>query len=168
MRRAQGAIHIFTFKAGVLSAVAHDLRVVLPAFEITLDGTTVRAEFDLKSLLVEGPVVQGVLLADKYDAGKRADVAKAMHADVLRTDRHPKASFTGSAVASAEGYHVDGQLELVGKHQPLAFDVRNDAGTYRARFELQLSRWGISQYKALLGAIKLKDVLKVELVLTEA
>jgi hypothetical protein len=168
MRRAIGTIHIFTFKEGIMSAVAHDLRVRLQTFEITLDGTAVKAEFDLKSLEVEGPMHHGVLQADQYDAGKKADVAKAMHGEVLHTDKHPKASFTGAAVPVGDGYRVDGHLQLAGSTQPFAFDVRNDGGTYRAEFELQPSRWGISQYKAMLGAIKLKDVFKVELALTEA
>jgi hypothetical protein len=168
MRRANGTIQVFTFKEGVLSAVAHDLCIRLQAFEITLDGTAVRAELDLRSLLVEGPMQNGVLQAAQYDAGKRADVARAMHGEVLHTEQHPTATFSGSAVATGDGYHVEGQLQLAGNSQPLAFDVQNERGTYRARFELEPSRWGISQYKALLGAIKLKDMLKVELALTEA
>ena len=168
MRRAKGTIHVFTFKEGMLSAVAHDLRVSLAQFEISLDGTALRGEFDLKSLIVEGPMQNGVLQADQYDAGKRTDVAKAMHGDVLHTDKHPKAAFSGTATPSRDGYRVEGQLELAGSSQPLSFDVKNDAGTYRARFELQPSRWGVSQYKALLGAIKLKDVLKIEFALSDA
>src|SRR5882724_5703092 len=41
MRRANGTIQIFTFKEGVLSAVAHDLRIRLESFAVTLDGTAV-------------------------------------------------------------------------------------------------------------------------------
>jgi YceI-like domain len=170
MRRAIGSIRVFTFKEGLMSAVAHDLRVQLRSFELTLDGTEVKGEFDLKSLFVEGPMVDGVLLAEQYDAGKRAEVAKAMHGEVLHTDKHPKAAFTGSATmgASGDGYHVAGQLQLAGNSQTLSFDVRNEHGTYRSEFELKPSRWGIAQYKALFGAIKLKDMLKVELALRES
>ncbi len=168
MPKAKGTIQIFTFKEGLMSAVAHDLRVSLPGFEIVLDGTAVKADFDLKSLVVDGPMNNGVLQADQYDAGKKADVAKAMHGEVLHTEKHPKAAFTGTALPVGDGYHVEGQLQLAGSTQPLAFDVRNDGGTYRAAFDLQPSRWGIAQYKAMLGAIKLKDGFKVELALTEA
>ena|SRR5882724_9453498 len=169
MRRASGTIHVFTFKEGVLSAIAHDLRIRLQSFQIALDGTDVKADFDLKSLQVEGPMRNGVLQAEHYDAGKRADVAKAMQAEVLHTDRHPKAAFVGTALGVGDGgYRVEGQLQLAGSSQPLSFDVRHDGGTYRAAFELKPSRWGIAQYKALLGAIKLKDVLRVELALTES
>lgn len=167
MRRAIGTIRVFTYKEGVLSAVAHDLRIELQRFEIQLDGEAVSANFDLKSLRVEGPMQHGVLQAEQYDASKRAEVEKAMHGDVLHTDKHPTARFSGRAVPNASGFHVTGQLELAGRSEPLAFDVRDEQGRFGAQFELQPSRWGISQYKALLGAIKLKDQLKVELDLSE-
>ncbi|HYO95350.1 MAG TPA: YceI family protein [Polyangiaceae bacterium] len=168
MRRAKGTIHVFTFKEGVLSAVAHDLRIRLETFDIVLDGEAIRAELDLKSLAVEGPMQAGVLQADQYDAGKRAEVEKAMHGDVLQTSKHPKAVFTGVATPTAAGFNVSGELELAAKKQPLAFEVRNEGGAYRASFELVPSRWGISQYKALLGAIRLKDIVRVELAVSEA
>src|SRR3954468_11152213 len=147
MRRANGTIQIFTFKEGLMSAVAHDLRVSLKTFAVTLDGSAVNAEFDLESLVVDGPMQHGVLQADQYDASKKADVAKAMHGEVLHTDKHPKASYSGTATPAGDGFRVEGQLQLAGKTQPLAFAVRNEGGTYRAEFELQPSRWGIAQYK---------------------
>lgn len=167
MRRATGQIHIFTFKEGVLSAVAHDLRIRAEKFEIELEGDTVRAAFDLKSLFVDGPMENGVLQADKYDAAKRAEVEKAMHGEVLRTEKFPKALFTGKATPNDGGFLVQGDLELAGQKAPLTFDVKNDGGVYRASFEMQPSRWGIAQYRALLGAIRLRDVVRVDLELKE-
>jgi len=168
MRRAQGTIHVFTFKDGVLSAVAHDLRIRVERFDITLAGDQVRAEIDLRSLHVDGPIEDGVLQEKKYDAGKRADVEKAMHGDVLHTEKNPKAIFTGVAAPSAAGFDVSGELELGGTTAPLSFAVGAEGATYRAEFELQPSRWRISQYKALLGAIKLKDMIRIQLALSEA
>jgi hypothetical protein len=168
MRRATGTIHVFTFKEGVLSAVAHDLRIRLERFEVTLDGDRVHAECDLKSLFVDGPMENGVLKAESYEPGKRADVEKAMHGDVLHSDKNPKAIFSGTATPKGQGFAVSGELQLAGKAAPLAFDVTNDGGVYRASFEIRPSQWGISQYKALLGAIRLKDLARIELALTES
>jgi hypothetical protein len=168
MRRAKGTIFAFTFKDGVLSAVAHDLRIRLEKFEITLDGNAVRGEFDLKSLFVDGPMENGVLQPNQYDASKRADVEKAMHGDVLHTNKNPTALFTGTATPKGSGYSVAGELELAGKKAPLSFEVQGEGGTYRTSFEIQPSQWGIAQYKALLGAIKLKDVVRIEAALSEA
>ncbi|MFZ5893148.1 MAG: YceI family protein [Myxococcota bacterium] len=168
MRRGSGSLHVFTFKEGVLSAVAHDLRIRLERFTVTLDGEVVRADFDLNALVVEGPMVDGTLRANDYDAAKRADVQNAMHSDVLRTKKYPKASFVGMAAPRADGFAVSGELELAGRKAPLAFDVSLQNGTYTAAFEFTPSRWGIAQYKALLGAIRLKDIVRVELTVNEA
>jgi polyisoprenoid-binding protein YceI len=168
MRRATGTIHVFTFKDGVLSAVAHDLRIRLEKFDITLEGNAVRAELDLKSLFVDGPIEKGVLNADQYDAGKRADVEKAMHGDVLHTSKYPTGLFIGTATQQGAGYSVNGELELAGKKAPLAFDVQAEGGVFRTSFEIQPSQWGIAQYKALLGAIRVKDIVRIEATLSEA
>ena len=167
MRRAKGTIQIFTFKDGVLSAVAHDLRIRLEQFAISLDEDTVRGEFDLKTLFVDGPVRDGVVHPEEYDASKRSDVEKAMHHDVLHTDKHPTARFAGRAVAEGDGFAISGILELAGHEAPLSFGVGRANGAYRARFELVPSRWRIEPYKALLGAIRLKDVLRIEVALTD-
>lgn len=167
MRTASGKVQVFTFKDGVLSAVAHDLRLHFEKFRITLDGQDVRAEFDLKSLSVDGPMENGALREGGYDAGKRAEVEKAMHHDVLKSDRNPQATFVGKAEPRGDGFHVNGTLALAGGQAPLAFDVKNQGGRYAAAFEIKPSQWGIAQYKALLGAIRLKDVVRIELDLTE-
>jgi hypothetical protein len=168
MRRAQGTIQVFTFKEGLLSAVAHDLQLHLDNVSVTLDGENVSAEFPLKSLTLVGPVEDGVVQPEKYDAGKRADVHKAMNEDVLRTDQHPTARFNGRAAPKGAGYSVSGDLELAGQKAPLAFDVTKEGNSYTGGFELQPSRWGVQQYKAMLGAIRLKDQVRVQVRLIEA
>ncbi|HET9929049.1 MAG TPA: YceI family protein [Polyangiaceae bacterium] len=167
MRKATGSVHVFTFKEGVLSAAAHDLRLSAQKFDVALDGDRVRAEFDLKALVVEGPMENGVLNAAHYDASKRAEVEKAMHGSVLHTEKHPKAVFAGTATESPNGFEVNGELELVGRRAPLSFSVRKDGTMFRSAFEFNPSKWGIAQYKALLGAIRLKDVVRIEFSLTE-
>jgi polyisoprenoid-binding protein YceI len=168
MRKAKGAIHVFTFKEGLLSSVAHDLRIRLEKFEVTLDGQALRADFDLNSLHVDGPVENGSVNLTGYDASKRAEVEKAMRNDVLHTDKFPTASFSGLAKPKGSGFDVSGSLAMAGKHVPLEFEVKNGGDTYKGRIELQPSRWGIEQYKALLGAIRLKDMIRIEFVLSDA
>jgi hypothetical protein len=168
MRKAKGTIHAFTFKDGVLSAVAHDLRFRLEQFAISLDGENVRGEFDLKSLFVDGPVRDGVVHPEDYDASKRADVEKAMHNEVLHTAKHPTARFSGRATPKGSGFTVNGVLELAGQEAPLSLEVEEANGTYQTRFEIVPTKWKIEPYKALLGAIRLKDVIRIEAALADA
>jgi polyisoprenoid-binding protein YceI len=167
MRRATGTIRVFTFKEGMLSRVAHDLALRLDRFVVTLDGEILRVEFELASLVVEGPVESGVIRAERFDAATRAEIERAMHEHVLETRRHPTALFSGSAVPADSGFDVSGQLALVGRSVPLSFAVRRERGSLRAELELVPSRWGIEPYRALFGAIRLRDRLRIEVELHE-
>ena len=167
MRTARGTISVFTFKDGLLARAAHDLALRLDRFEIALDGENLTATLPLEALAVIGPVERGAIRADQFDAARRGEVERTMHAEVLHSDRHAAARFTGKAAATADGFAVAGALELAGRSAPLSFAVRRDGDVYRARFDLQPSRWGIAPYKAMLGAIKLKDNVRVELALEE-
>jgi hypothetical protein len=164
--RASGAVRVFTFKVGLLSSVAHDLRLSFGRFEIVLEGEVVEARFDLRELTVDGAVEGGTLRP--YRAGDRAEVEMRVQREVLDTERFPTATFRGRAIKEVDGFAVDGGLELKGRKVPLAFRVRNDAGTYRAGFELEPSHWGIAPFKAMLGAIRLKDRVRIELELVAA
>jgi hypothetical protein len=164
MRHAKGTMDVFTYKEGLLARAAHDLKLSLADVDVTLDGETVRGEFPLRNLSLVGAVEDGVVRP--YDADKRAEVERAMNDDILQTARNPTAVFTGRAVPSGEGFAVDGALQLAGREAPLAFTVRKEGGQYRAELELQPSRWGIPQYRAMLGAIRLKDLVRIVLVTT--
>jgi hypothetical protein len=157
MRRARGRLTVFTFKDGLLARAAHDLQLELDDLQLTLDGEAVRGEFPLRALRCIGPVEGGVVRPERYDAGRRADVERAMNEEILHTERHPAALFTGRATPRGEGFAVEGTLALAGGNAPLAFEVRREGGAYRASLELQPSRWGIPQYRAMLGAIRLQD-----------
>jgi polyisoprenoid-binding protein YceI len=167
VRRAGGRIAVFTFKEGLLARAAHDLQFDLARFEVTLDGDELRADLALDSLGLVGPVEHGVTRPDRYDAGERAEVERAMRQEVLRLDQHPTAHFIGRAIAEGSGYRVEGQLQLAGRTAPLAFDVDRRGTEYLARFELRPSQWGIPQHRALLGTIRLRDLVRIEATLTE-
>lgn len=167
MRRASGSLHVFTFKDGALARVAHDLRLRMESFSIEFDGAQVRAEFDLRSLLVDGPIQNGQLDSSVYDAAKRAEIETILRRDILQTRQHPLATFTGIAEPRGMDLKVRGELCLRGNSAPLSFDVKQEGDLYRCELTLQPSRWGVSPYKALLGAIRLKDFLRVEVILKE-
>jgi hypothetical protein len=167
MRRAKGTIDVFTFKEGILARAAHDLQIRLGQFDITLDGDAVRGSFPLKSLTLVGPVEDGVVQPDQYDAGKRADVEKAMNTEVLNTEAHPTAAFNGKATPKGDGYTVNGTLDLAGGTAPVTFDVRKEGSEYKGAFDIQPSQWGIAQYKAMLGAIRLKDTVRITFALSD-
>jgi hypothetical protein len=168
MRRGTGRLEVFTFKEGLLARAAHDLQFTLERFPAVLEGEEVRADIPLAELHVVGPVEHGVAHPERFDFDKRAEIERAMRDDVLRAGLHPTARFAGRAVAGLDGLVVKGTLALAGTSAPLAFAVtRDESRGHRARFELHPSHWGIAPYRALLGAIRLKDLVRIELALRE-
>ncbi len=153
-----GTVRVFTFKEGLLSRIAHDLRLDVGRFTVELDGDDVTAVFETTSLSVNGVMKKGRL--DRRGLNKRdmAQVERTIRDEIFHSGRFPQISFDGRR----EGHRVTGTLEMKGRRAALSFDIGADEALWRGRVELQPSRWGIPPYKALMGAIKLKDRVIVE------
>ena len=158
---SDGRVEVFTFKTGVLSRVAHDLRFTLGRFEIHVEGHEVRGRFWPESLHVDG-VMQGDTL-DPSGLGEsdKAEIVRTLRSKILRTLSYPEVHLEARATPDAQGYELTGTLELLGRREPICLSVRATSGRFTGEVELQPLRWGIEPYKALLGAIKLQDRVRV-------
>ena len=156
--KLHGTVRVFTFKEGLLSRVAHDLRLDVGEFRIELDGDTVEAKVDANSLTVDGVMKKGRL--DRNGLRKRdmAQIQRTIRDEIFQTNRFPEIDFSGQR----DGSRVSGQLHLKGRRAQVSFTANESGDRWRGRFEIQPSRWGIAPYKALMGAIKLKDRVVVE------
>ncbi len=158
------SIRIFTFKRGILSKIAHDLQIRVDGFEIrpaepATDGTAVEADFLPDHFRVEGTVKN-----DRLDEGGLSDADKreikaTMRDKVLASQ---PIRFRGTARESGAGYSVDGTLSMAGRDASVAFTLARREHRLVGAVELQPSRWGIEPYKAMMGAIKLEDRVRVD------
>lgn len=153
------AIHVFTFKDGLLARLAHDLRLSARRFEVHRAGAALSGRFWPDALVVDGVIRGGQLDPDGLDAGDRAKIHRNITDEILHTARFPTIEFTGAL----QGAAIAGSLTMAGKTCPVSAPLRREAGRLRAEFTLVPSRWGIPPYKALAGAIKLQDRVVVTL-----
>jgi polyisoprenoid-binding protein YceI len=150
-------VQIFTFKDGVLARLAHDLRLSASAFEITLHQGKISAYFLANSLEVDG-----VAHGEHVDPGALSvhDKQKIQHtiqADILDSARHPRIEVSGT-LNQAQGRHfVEAELRLRGIQRPLEIPIMFADGKLTAECSFAPSAFGIAPYKALAGAIRLKD-----------
>jgi hypothetical protein len=159
-----GRIKVFTFREGVLSAIAHDLLLRLERFELSHDGALVEGRFWPESLVVEGAMDHGRLSAGALDAGQKAEIGRNIREQILHTDAHPEARLRARVTADATqaGAHkVAGTFELLGSSRAIELVVHARDGRLRGEVELRPSDWGIKPYRALLGAIRLADRVRV-------
>lgn len=162
---------IFTYREGLLSAVAHDLQIRVESFAITLDDDAWRldARFDPRSLRVVGVMRDGRVHPDELRAGDVRTIEQTIVDEVLEADRHPEIRFVStSAVARGEELAVDGMLTLHGETRPVMVPVRREAGGWAAEVRLQQPDFGIRPYRAMLGALRVRADILVRLVIPVA
>jgi polyisoprenoid-binding protein YceI len=157
---------VFTFKEGILSAVAHDLELVVRTFEIEIaeDRSQITARFDARSIEVVDPIVDGRrspgTLSDK-DKGK---IQSTIQGDVIPTKKHPEVRFTSKSIEETDGgWTIRGTLELVGRSKEIAVRARREGNEAITEVELHQPDFGIKPYSAMLGTLKIKPDIKVRL-----
>ena len=155
---------IFTYKEGVLSSLAHDLRINVTSFSISVGGKDhfIDAHFDARSLRVDCAMENGRERPGLLSASDRSDIDNNTIKDVLHTESHPDILLLSSSVRKEEeNYLVKASLTLSGRTQEISFGVRKeDSKRYVADVRLHLPDFGIKPFSALLGAIRIKpDIL---------
>jgi len=159
-------VRVFTFAEGLLSRIAHDLRLHIEAegVQIQRSGAEVSAELEPDRFIVDGAINNGQLDRDALSPRDRNKIVGTVRGEILKTSQHPMIRFKGTV--REQGEHVlelAGELELAGLRRPLAFVATREDGRIKARLTLRPTTWGIRPYKALAGAIRLQDRVVIEL-----
>ena len=155
-----GRLLVKTYREGVAAKVGHDLVIEVTRWEATvdLDASTVELTADARSLEVrEG--VRGVKpLTDK----DRRDIAKTIDDKVLRGQ---PIAFRSSTVRSSDRdgpLVVEGELTIAGTTRPVTARLDVDAdGRVSGTIPLAQTDWGITPYRGLMGALKVRDEVEI-------
>jgi polyisoprenoid-binding protein YceI len=175
---AQGArCTVLTFKEGLLSKIAHDLRIAVGRFEISWTGSAVAAIFQTTSLKVETPMRDGRADPDLLSKKDLLSIEATMRDEVLETRRFPQVRFQGEQVDRSEGRRtVRGMLTLHGVERPLTMVFQPVSGAggvgvegelWRGTTELDQRDFGITPYKAMLGTLRIQPRVRVELIVPD-
>jgi polyisoprenoid-binding protein YceI len=156
---SKAEVLVFTFKEGVFSAVAHDLKLRATRFRVDVDGETVKADFELSSLVVVSAMKAGRDDPHALSATSRAQIERNMMKDVLETRRFPIARFESTQVTPEA---VEGRLTLHGVTRALR-GTRSLPTVAEFRFDQR--DFGIKPYSALLGTLKLQPQVLVRVTL---
>jgi hypothetical protein len=158
------SLHVFTFKAGLLSRLAHDLRFRCESFEIEVKDGKVSARFDAAALRVDGVMRKDGLDPDGLSRSDYDKIEATVRGEVLAVARHPEIRFEGELTAAGHGVIVGGQLTLAGSSAAIASTgARRVADHWQLELEIVPSRWGVAPYKALGGALKLQDRVRIQI-----
>jgi polyisoprenoid-binding protein YceI len=148
-------ILVFTFKEGLLSAVAHDLKFRATKFTVDVDGNSARLELEAGSLRVVNGMKEGVDAPSMIPASKFAEIEKNALHEVLEAKRYPVVQFVTTEVTETA---IVGRLTLHGQ----TAEVRGVRSGSSAEFRLDQRRFGIKPFSAMLGALKVKPEVVVK------
>lgn len=160
---------VFTFKEGLLSSVAHDLRLRVGSFwiEVAEGAGSIEASFDTSSLSVDTPMKDGAPNPNALSAADKLKIAEQIREDVLHSARHPTARFRSSSVTARAdgGYDLAGELTLHGVTKPLVARTALVAGRQQLELSLHQPDFGITPYRAMLGTLKIRPDVQIRLTL---
>jgi polyisoprenoid-binding protein YceI len=160
-----GTLSVNTGRIGAAAKAGHDLLIHVTAWQgaLVVGDDAAPSSVELTADATSLHVRQGTGGMKGLNDDDRKSIRETIDDDVLK--RHP-IEFRSTAVdAAADGrWSVQGELTLVGKAAPLAFDVAIDAdGALKASAVIKQSNWGIKPYSALFGALKVADEVTVSI-----
>lgn len=174
-----GTLHLLTGVEGKAARMGHNLVLDLSDWSAEAeladggtdggtDGTdgqvptALRFRAALASFAVDSGTGGAKALSDKDRTTIRKNALGAMKAD-----RHPEVSFTSTAVeATGDGFTVTGDLSVAGQTRPTVLQVTRSGATLTARTSVVQTSFGVEPYSAMLGALRLRDRVDVELTTT--
>jgi hypothetical protein len=155
---ATATCEVFTFREGVLAGVGHDLKLRVDRFEIDAGRAKVSARFDATSLRVVAAMRGGQADARALSDRDRAEIESNIVREVLEAQHYPEITFVSSEVLAGA---VRGTLTLHGRESSGEFPFEEADGRCVARVDLDVRRFGIRPYSAMLGALRVAPTVRV-------
>jgi YceI-like domain len=151
---------VFTYKDGLLSPFGHDLTLGVGRFTIEVNGAEVDASFEADSLRVVAGSGGAVPLLQRDKQSIEETIAK----EILQARKYPRILFR-AGVGEKE---IRGQLTLLGKTREIVCRHVADGARHTAEARIHQPDFGITPYRAMLGALRLKADIDVRVTLTSA
>ncbi len=155
---------VFSYKDGLLSGLAHDLKIRVERFSIDVDEQTlaIEAQFDAASLRPVCARVDGRDAEETLSAKDKDKIYANITKDVLHASRHPEVTFVSSSVDKQDGgYRVRGTLGLHGQRRDIEVVVKDTGSRWVAKIPIYQPHFGIKPYTAAFGALKIKPTVEV-------
>jgi polyisoprenoid-binding protein YceI len=159
-----GTLSVRTGRTGAAAKAGHDLLIDVTAWQAGLEvgedpaQTSIVLDADATSLRVREGTGGMQALGDD----DKASIEKTIDDDVLKRQGIEFRSTTVQTTADGSRISVQGELTLVGKAGPIAFDLTvDDDGNLRGSALVKQTDWGITPYSTLFGALKVADEVEV-------
>lgn len=162
--RGQADCFVYVYREGALSAVGHDLKLRVTGFTIEVgEEPSVHAELHADSLRVVGVLREGTVDEREPSSRDRKEIEGNIARDVLEAGKYPEITFRSKSVErTGQSARIVGSLDLHGVRRDIAFEARQEGDRWAARVPIHQPDFRIKPYRALLGALRVKPEIVVE------
>ena len=157
-------LSVLTGRTGAAAKAGHDLVILVTSWEATLvlgedpAQATIELSADATSLRVQ----EGSGGMKALGENDKTSIQKAIDDDVLKRKDITFRSTEVHGAAGEDRLSVQGELTLMGKAQPVTFDLDiADDGTIAGTAVVTQTAWGMKPYSTMLGALKVADDVRV-------
>ena len=156
---------VFTYKEGLLSKMAHDLKIEVGRFRIEVDPESgVEATFDTRSLRVLAAQREGRDAPRLLSVRDKKKIEAQIVRDVLKSGKYPEARFSSTNLEELNGgMRVSGRLSLHGHERQISVEVTQQGAMYVVDLPLHQPDYGIKPFTAAFGALKVRAGVRVRL-----
>ena len=137
-------IHVFTFKAGLLARVAHDLRLSVHKHELTLEAQHIRGYCAADSFTVDGVMGAHGLDPNVLSDKDKRQILETVRDDILESGRYPRIEFDGQLQTLDGRMTIRGNLRLKNQNRPIVTELMHVGDAVQTTFELKPSDFGIA------------------------
>jgi hypothetical protein len=166
--QSSAVCQVFTYKDGILSPFAHDLRIAVASFDIMIgdENRFIDARFDADSLRVDCAMVNGAERPDLLSKSEKEEINRTIVRDVLDTRSYKDILLKSSSVTRENStYLVKAALTLQGMTRNIIFKVRPAAEQYVADVRLRLPDFGMKPFSALFGAVRIRPGILIRVMI---
>ena len=152
---SNGSLKVKTGREGAASKAGHDLTLGVNSWEATVEGgdsPSIKLTADPGSM----EVIEGSGGAKPLGDKDKNDIKKSISDKVLGSSQ---ISFTSSEVTDSQ---AKGDLSIAGSSSQVSVPLSVSGDKISGSITLSQSEFGIKQFKALMGALKVKDQVTVE------
>lgn len=162
---SNGTLSVKTERTGAAAKAGHNLVIHVTSWEATLElgedpaATSLALDVDATSLRV----IEGTGGIQSLGDDDKENIQKSIDDDVLK---RKGIEFRSTSVEDAgEGkLTVTGDLTLVGKSNPITFDLQiGEDGKLTGQAVVKQTNWKMKPYSALFGTLKVVDEVTVEI-----
>jgi polyisoprenoid-binding protein YceI len=146
---------VSVFREGLLTSVGHDLTLQVTTLSLAVgEDDAITADFDAGSLRV---TTEAVSASDRKKIERNAE-------ETLETRKYRKIEFRSvSVVRNGDRARIKGDLTLHGVTNPISVEARDDGKHWNAKIVLDQRKFGIKPFSAMLGALKVKAEVEVDI-----